>query len=149
MVGPLLALVVGLAQTPAPASVASKPAQAVPVQAAKTTGPVAVHQAAKATGPLALQKAAQIDGALGKLVVVEGVAQNAKIAALVEAGDFMVYVVAKHAWRDAEVGKRVRVVGELHRSDAWKAYTTADGAVTQGTAGSILLLRDAIATVIE
>lgn len=98
-------------------------------------------QVQKAT-PVVLTDATQIETALDKRVRFTGKAVNAKLAALVLADGFSVYVIAKHAWTDTEVGKTVRVTGVLSRTDAFKAKETPSG-ITQGTGGAVLVVREA------
>lgn len=95
-----------------------------------------------------LTEAKQIEALLGKRVTFEGKAANAKLAALVLADGFSVYVIEKSGWADAEVGKTVRITGTLERTDAFKAKVTPSG-ITQGTGGGDLVVRQATTTVVD
>jgi hypothetical protein len=85
--------------------------------------------------------AASAAAALGQRVRIRGAAANAKLGAVVLRQDLVVYVQGQRAWPDKLVGRRVEVTGELVRTARYRARTSPAGAVSQGTAGAVLLLR--------
>lgn len=101
--------------------------------------PIGMRIQTAAPAPVKITDAKQIDGLLGKQVQIEGVAADAKIGAIVLADGFSAYLTGKPGWSDAERGKRVRVIGVLSRTDAFKAEETPSG-ISQGTAGGDLVI---------
>lgn len=80
-------------------------------------------------------------GALGKRVRVTGKAENAKLSAIVMAGDLVVYCLDIQGWPDELRGFEVTAEGVLEQTDQFRAQVSPDGAISQGTAGGDLVLR--------
>lgn len=93
--------------------------------------------------PLTVRSGAEARAVLGSVVVVRGVAQNAKLSAAIVAGDAVVYWIDRESWPGDLLGQEVSVRGRLVETSDYAARTDAAAAVTQGTAGSDLVLKDA------
>lgn len=91
--------------------------------------------------PRKLERADQIEANLGKRVEVTGKAENAKLSALVMASDFSLYCLDISGWEEDVRGKKVTVTGKLERTDQFQARVDENGAISQGTEGSDLVLR--------
>ena len=91
--------------------------------------------------PRMLERADQIEANLGKRVEVTGKAENAKLSALVMASDFSLYCLDISGWEEDVRGKKVTVTGKLERTDQFQARVDENGAISQGTEGSDLVLR--------
>lgn len=68
-----------------------------------------------ATTAIEVSDLAGAGAAVGKRVRVSGTARNAKLSAVVVAGELVVYAVAHDAWPDEVVGKQVAIEGLLER----------------------------------
>jgi hypothetical protein len=88
-----------------------------------------------------VQDAASAAAALGRPVRIRGAAANAKLGAVVMRQDLVVYLEGKRAWTDKVVGRKVEATGELIQTARYKSRTSPAGAIVQGTAGAIWLLR--------
>jgi hypothetical protein len=100
--------------------------------------------------PVLVANGEQAQAALGQKVRVMGVAADAKLSAVVQSEELLVYCMGKGAegmlvetrWPEEVVGQRVAVTGLLERSEQFMAVTGPDGAITQGTDAPILALVD-------
>jgi len=97
---------------------------------------------APAAKTLIVTNSSDLNGALGKRVTFVGEAANAKLSAMVHTKAMMLYCIEMPDWPDEVAGKQVRVTGVLERTDQFKAKVAKDGAISQGTAGGDVLLRD-------
>ena len=75
---------------------------------------------------------------------VTGVAQNAKLGALVASDKGAVYCAGLREWPADVVGTTVTVEGVLTTTDAFKATVAPDGAISQGTAGGDQVLEKCV-----
>jgi hypothetical protein len=87
-----------------------------------------------------------VDGAragelVGKAVTVRGTARDAKISAVVVAGDFMVYCLGTESWPAELGGKQVDASGTLERTDEFTAKPGPNGEISAGTDGPVWVLR--------
>jgi hypothetical protein len=94
-----------------------------------------------------VQHHGDLDRAIGKRVRVVGTAENAKLSAVVLLDAQPIYCLELSAWPEANRGRRVEVVGLLDRTDRFTAKVGEGGAVSQGTAGPIFVLRQVTFTV--
>jgi hypothetical protein len=84
-----------------------------------------------------------IDGimaSMGTHVRVRGTAQNDKLSAVIEARGVTVYCLDLEGWPADRVGKPATIEGTLERTDQFAVHAS-DGLVSQGTSGSIIVLR--------
>ncbi|HEY0255007.1 MAG TPA: hypothetical protein VGC41_25950, partial [Kofleriaceae bacterium] len=81
---------------------------------------------------------AEAHASIGKSVTVVGRAGNAKLGAIVEAGELVVYCRGMEAWPEKLVGTTVTVTGTLVQDHS---YEVQPGAMTQGTNGPIWALQ--------
>jgi len=84
---------------------------------------------------------ASAKAAIGKMIEVEGVAQNAKLGAIVDGPELMVYCLDRPEWPSDLVGKTVKVRGTLEVTDQFKATTTPEGGHVAGTMGGDYVFR--------
>jgi|GEM_PF-5247905 hypothetical protein len=78
-----------------------------------------------------------------KRTTIVGEAKDAKLgAAVVSANGSVVYCIEMSEWPPNVLDKWVEVVGVLNRTDQFRARVDKDGAISQGTAGGDLLMRD-------
>lgn len=78
----------------------------------------------------------ELKSALDERVVIEGVANNAKVGAVVITDDEeVVYLAEMKAWPDDVAGKRVVVDGVLHRGQIYPDVEEEDGITSQGLPG--------------
>jgi hypothetical protein len=109
-----------------PGSGSAEPGSAVVVDAAPvTTGP-----------PVAIGDRAAADANVGKVVEVRGTAKNAKLAAVVMAGDLVVYCLGVDSWPTKLTNGEVTARGKLEHTDEFAADLG-----TAGTAGKVYVLR--------
>jgi hypothetical protein len=90
---------------------------------------------------IVVASAAEAARALGKRVSITGTAGNAKLGAIVQSGDLLVYCLDRPSWPDDQDGKTVTVEGTLERTDEFKATPTPEGLQRAGTSGGDLVLR--------
>ena len=77
---------------------------------------------------------------VGKQVRVRGTAQNDKLSAVIEAHGVTVYCLDVEGGPPERVGKLATIEGSLERTDQFTARPS-DGLASQGTSGSIFVLR--------
>lgn len=78
----------------------------------------------------------------GKRVKILGEAKNAKLAAAVISADGMVvYCIEISEWPDEIVDRQVEVEGVLNRTDQFRARVDKNGAISQGSSGGDLLIK--------
>ncbi len=100
--------------------------------------------------PVLIGNAQQAEAALGERVRVMGTAGDAKLSAVVQSEELLVYCMGKGAeemlvesrWPEELLGQPVAVTGTLERSDQFMAVTEPDGAISEGTEAPILALVD-------
>ncbi|MEZ4449042.1 MAG: hypothetical protein R3B09_06120 [Nannocystaceae bacterium] len=114
-------------QDPSPPTPASEPA------AASTRDEAAAR-------PRALTRPDEIESAIGERVVVVGTAGAAKLGAVVLVGEAPIYCLGREGWPEGVEGQEVEVTGTLARTDRFAARVDDDGAVSQGTQGSIVVI---------
>ena len=78
--------------------------------------------------------------ALGQTVRITGTAQNAKLSAVVQTGDLVVYCLDRPSWKD-RAGKPVSVEGKLEQTREFEAQVDDGGAISQGTGGPVFVIR--------
>jgi len=78
--------------------------------------------------------------ALGQTVRISGTAQNAKLGAVVEKGELVVYCLDHPSWNE-RAGKSITVEGKLEQTHAFEAHVDDGGAISQGTSGPIFVIR--------
>ena len=78
---------------------------------------------------------------LGQKVRIIGVAQNAKLSAVVTTDRLTVYCIERAAWGKEFLGRKVEVSGLLEETDQFNARRGEDGVISQGTKRSVLVLR--------
>lgn len=88
-----------------------------------------------------------LDRAIGKRVRVVGIAENAKLSAVVLLDALPVYCLELSAWPETTRGRRVQASGLLERTDSFTAKVSEAGAVSQGTEGPVFVLRQVTFTV--
>lgn len=77
----------------------------------------------------------------GTRVRVTGVAQNAKLGAVVVSERMTVYCLDRQEWPPDLVGQQVTVSGIVERTDDFKAEVNEKGEISQGSAGGDLVIR--------
>ncbi|MGH9906101.1 MAG: hypothetical protein ACRD8U_11040 [Pyrinomonadaceae bacterium] len=78
----------------------------------------------------------ELEGSLDQRIVIEGVANNAKVGAVVITDDEeVVYVAQMKAWPGDVAGKRVVVDGVLHRGQVYPDVEEENGITSQGLPG--------------
>lgn len=81
--------------------------------------------------------------AIGQVVRVVGTALNAKLAAVVSAGDLKVYCLDRpDGWPSEQVRQEVAVIGTLELTEEFAATTAPDGSISTGTDGGIFAMRE-------
>lgn len=130
-----LALVLGCQPAGAPAQ---DPAQAP----APVSPPAAVASPADDgdARPPTLSKFSEIEAAIGQRVVIVGTAREAKLVAVVLVEASPIYCIGQERWPEGVEGEQVEVTGTLSRTDRFAARVDADGAVSQGTEGAIVVI---------
>lgn len=83
---------------------------------------------------------AELEPSRGAHVRVQGVAQDAKLGAVVE-GVAVFYCEGIEAWPDDVRGQQIIVEGELGRTEHHQAWQDEHGAWSQGTAGAIWVIK--------
>ena len=83
---------------------------------------------------------AELERSLGQTIRVQGVAQDAKLGAVVD-GVATFYCEGIEAWPDGVRGQQVVIEGELTRTDQYQAKQDADGSWSQGTEGAIWIIK--------
>lgn len=91
--------------------------------------------------PAQAQGQTQMAQKRGEVERVEGVARNAKLAAVVVAGDRVIYCLERESWPEDIDGKRVAVRGVVESTDEFQARRGPNGEISQGTEGSVLVIR--------
>lgn len=81
--------------------------------------------------------------AIGKKVKISGIAQNAKLGAIVEGG-IVVYCRGQDEWPADVAGTQVTVIGTLELTDAYAATVNEAGEISAGTAGHDWILHDCV-----
>lgn len=72
----------------------------------------------------------------GKIVVIEGVAKDAKAGAVLEMSDKVVYIQGLSAWPAGTVGQRLKLKGELRTTPPPAASTNPMGLAAQSVVGA-------------
>jgi hypothetical protein len=90
--------------------------------------------------PPLISDSSGVKGALGRAVRVAGMAENAKLSAVVQARDLTVYCLNWPGW-PADQAKQPVVVEGILESTRQFAARTVDGEVSQGTEGPVLVIR--------
>lgn len=83
-----------------------------------------------------------IDQEVGKKVTFRGVAQNAKLGAIILIEDFPIYVSGLAAWKAPFVGKQIEVAGTLVKTGGPAIQTNEFGGVSAGVSGPIYSLEN-------
>jgi hypothetical protein len=95
----------------------------------------------QANQPLVLTTLPQALNSTGKMVAFKGIAQNAKLGALVLTKDLGIYCLDKGEWPENLVGHEIKVEGLLELTDEFAAKAAPDGSISQGTLGKDLVIR--------
>jgi hypothetical protein len=92
--------------------------------------------------PMMIRTAKMLEAAVGKEIVAEGSAADAKAGAVLDAGEFVIYLDGLLRWPAAIVGKKVRVNGVLAK-EAYipESTTNRHGGVSAGAAGPQYVLK--------
>jgi hypothetical protein len=104
-------------------------------------GALALGGCSAGTKTVAIDNAAAAKQAVGKRVRIEGMARNAKLAAVVVHGDLIVYCLDHDSWPADLDGKKVAAQGTLEYTGEFQAKTSPSGEVSQGTGGKVFVLR--------
>lgn len=91
--------------------------------------------------PVPIAGQTQVATQKGPVERIEGVARNAKLAAVVLAGDRTIYCLERESWPEDIDGKRVVVQGVVESTDEFQARRSPSGEISQGTEGSVLVIR--------
>ena len=105
--------------------------------------PALANRSGAMTAEPAITDLAGAADAVGTRVRVEGVARDAKLSAVVVAGDLTVYVLDHARWPADLAGQRVAVRGVLVFTHAHDAQLAPDGAISQGTSGGVYAIETA------
>jgi hypothetical protein len=97
---------------------------------------------AKAEPPITVIDGASATAQIGKSVVVKGIARDAKISAVVVAGNLVVYCLGLAKWPSEVSGKSVLAHGRLEQTAEFAATRGPGGEVSAGTDGPVWVLRD-------
>ncbi len=100
--------------------------------------------------PVLVATAAQASAAIGQRVRLLGTAQDAKLSAVVNSDELLVYcmmraddgLLVEARWPDGAIDQPVAVTGILEQSEQFSAAVDADGAISQGAEGPILAVVD-------
>jgi hypothetical protein len=86
--------------------------------------------------------AASAKAAIGKQVTVRGTAKAAKLGPVVVVADLIVYCLSFPDWPSGVSGQHVAAHGLLQLTDEFASHQGPDGEVSQGTSGSVFVLRE-------
>lgn len=101
---------------------------------------LATNKAQAMTTTKLITTTAELEPSQGARVRVQGIAQDAKLGAVVE-GVTVFYCEGIEAWPDNVRNQQVVVEGELERTDQHQATQDEHGAWSQGTAGAIWVIK--------
>jgi hypothetical protein len=122
--------------TPAAAGPSEAPTSVVQGTAPRSTAPPPATAPAKPRTAIRIDSVAGARAAIGKLVHLEGVGDNAKLGAVVVKGDLVVYCSdRKDGWDERNVP--VVVEGVLNYTSQAKARIGGDGSISAGTGEAI------------
>jgi hypothetical protein len=79
--------------------------------------------------------------AIGKRAKVVGTAQNAKLGAVIEDEDLLVYCLDRDSWPKDVTGTRVAVLGTIEWTEEFAAARSPTGEISAGTDGGIFVIR--------
>lgn len=139
--GALSGIGCGGGESPAPKAAAPEPATATEVPA-PPAGPATTAPATMHDGFAVIEDASQADAALGSDVELVGTANNAKLSAVVTRGDLVVYCLNVPTWDISQHAQELTVRGKLERTDEFEAKPGADGEISQGSDGPVLVIRN-------
>ena len=88
-----------------------------------------------------LQTMREITNAVGKFVTVQGIAQNAKLGAIVMVEDLPVYIADLDAWTN-RAGKPISISGTIKKTQIAQTRTNEFGLVSGGIGGPIYILEN-------
>jgi hypothetical protein len=83
----------------------------------------------------------EITNAIGKFITVQGIAQNAKLGAIVMVEDLPIYITGLDAWTNGVDGKPISITGTL-KTRSLKTQTNEFGLVSGGIDGRIYILEN-------
>ena len=83
----------------------------------------------------------EITNAVGKFVTVQGIAQNAKLGAIVMVEDLPVYIADLDAWTN-RAGKPISISGTIKKTQIAQTRTNEFGLVSGGIGGPIYILEN-------